>query len=74
VENRRIVLAVDAVLGVRSIEADAFDELALLLDKARPEFLESVGILESRLLVVLRAARLLTEETWRALSSRGMAS
>lgn len=62
VDGRRAALAVDAVNGVRSLPAGALGTLPPLLREA--ERVEAVGRLDAQLLLVLRAARLVSEEEW----------
>jgi purine-binding chemotaxis protein CheW len=57
VEHRRVALAVDDVLGVQSIQADALRELPPLLQNAAA--VSAIGVLDARLLVVLHGARLM---------------
>lgn len=73
-EHRRLVLAVETVLGLRRINLGALEGMPLLLERTRPEYLESMGTLDSQIVVVLRTARILSEEAWQALSTQGMAS
>ena len=61
VGERRVVLAVDHVLGVRSVSADTLRALPPLLGNARADYVDSIGLLDEQLLLMLRAARLLPE-------------
>ena len=74
VDRRRVVLAVDTVLGVRDIDIRDFEGMPPLLKNARPGFLETLGIHDAQLLLVLNASRILPEDAWEALSARGAAS
>jgi len=56
IQDRAILLAVDRVLGVRALSKDHFRDLPPLLSNA--DIVESIGMLDEALLVVLRAARL----------------
>lgn len=58
---RPVALAVDAVLGVRTIAADRFVELPALAGAAAGEVIAAIGALDARLLVVLEAARLVPD-------------
>jgi purine-binding chemotaxis protein CheW len=64
---RRIALAVDRVVGVRSIPAVSLDRLPPLLGDANPHALAAVGTLDAELLLVLRSSRLVPEEVWTTL-------
>ncbi|HLY12272.1 MAG TPA: chemotaxis protein CheW [Planctomycetota bacterium] len=59
---RRLALAVDHVLGVRSLPAGAFHALPPLFGGPEAPVIASVGALDSDLLVLLQASRLLPEE------------
>lgn len=60
-EGRRIALAVQRVLGVRSISAASLSDLPPLLQNADAEFISAVGTLDNELLLVLNDGRLLPE-------------
>jgi len=66
--GRHAVLAVDAVVGVRALDGWLLDELPPLLRHADGDLAAAVGVLDSELLVVLRAGRLVPEEIWQALT------
>jgi purine-binding chemotaxis protein CheW len=68
---RRVALAVDAVIGVHAIPADALDDLPPLLKDANTEAIAAIGTLDTQLVVVLRSARLVPEAIWSALEARG---
>lgn len=57
---RRVALAVDAVVGVRTIPSEALSELPPLLD-GDSDVIAEMGTLDARLLVVLRSARLIPD-------------
>jgi len=59
VAGRTIAIAVDAVVGVRSLALDSFGELPPLLRDAETDLVGSIGALDAELLLVLRSARLL---------------
>jgi purine-binding chemotaxis protein CheW len=71
VEQRRVALAVDAVLEVRSIEAEAMPGLPPLLRGARRDLVSAIGALDAELMVVLDSARVLSDDGWRALEHPG---
>jgi purine-binding chemotaxis protein CheW len=64
---RTAVLAVDAVLGVRTLRRDALEMVPPLLADARSEVVETIGTLDSDLLVVLRSGRIVPTPVWAAL-------
>ena len=71
VQERRVALAVEAVLGVRPIRTATLGELPLLMREARADFVAAIGTLDARLLVVLESARIITESTWMLLRAGG---
>jgi purine-binding chemotaxis protein CheW len=71
VGSRTAVLAVDAVLGIRSIEGDALVKLPPLLRDAESAVIEAIATLDSELLVVLKCARIVPPEVWASLDSAG---
>jgi purine-binding chemotaxis protein CheW len=62
VAERRVALAVDEVLGVRALPADARHALPPLLDEAGRDGVAGIGRLDAELLLVLRGARLLADD------------
>lgn len=69
VGERRLALAVDSVLGVEELEGAQLDELPPLLRHADLELVEAIGVVDAQLLVVLRGARILSDEVWEALEA-----
>jgi purine-binding chemotaxis protein CheW len=67
VGDRRVALAVDAVVGVRDMDVKALERMPPLLQGASADLIEAIGALDTELLVALDAARLLTEDAWRTL-------
>jgi len=59
--GRPLALAVDGVVGVRSIPAAARDALPRLLSQAASDVIATVGALDAELFVVLQAGHLLPE-------------
>lgn len=69
--ERRVALAVEGVLGIRKLEESAIRALPPLLRDANRGLIEAVGTLDSELLMLLEAGRLLPEEVWDALTKEG---
>ena len=65
---RAIALAVDGVIGVRRIASDQRQALPALLRDVPTEYIETIGTLDSELLVVLRTGRMLPETVWAQLA------
>lgn len=74
VHDRMIVLAVEQVLGVRVLEAESTRCLPPLLGDVDASVIASVGSLDAELLLMLRSARLVPAEIWRALDARQVTS
>ncbi len=69
---RRVVLAVEEVVGVRPAPGGMV-ELPPLLRGAAGEAVSALGMLDEELLFVLREARLVPEEVWRAVDASARA-
>jgi purine-binding chemotaxis protein CheW len=68
VGERRVALAVDAVVGIQEVAVDAMTSVPPLLAEAASETVAALGALDKELLLVLHAARLVPDETWSALA------
>lgn len=60
-EGRHVALGVSSVVGVRSLPVDTMAALPPLLGDERASVVERLGRLDGELLLLLRAARLLSE-------------
>lgn len=67
--ERDVALSVAEVLGVRALERGGLSALPPLVESARSDMIEALGTLDAQLLSVLRAASVLSESTWAALSA-----
>jgi purine-binding chemotaxis protein CheW len=72
VAEREVALAVSRVVGVRNIAGATLEELPPLLRAAQADVVDAIGTLDSDLLMVLRATRILPEESWRAVDLHGV--
>jgi purine-binding chemotaxis protein CheW len=68
-----LALAVDSVLGVRELAEATLDPLPSILKDLDHSLVERIGTLDSELLMVLRASRVLSEDHWRSLTAEGAA-
>ena len=68
--DRTAVLAVDAVLDVRSLAAGILAEIPPLLERGG-ELVSAIGALDAKLLVVLEAAHLVPESVWSEIKAAG---
>ena len=64
---RTVALAVDAVIGVRELESSWLGGLPPLLGNAGAGTIESIGVLDADVLMVLRAGSIVPMELWKRL-------
>jgi purine-binding chemotaxis protein CheW len=62
--ERRVVLFVDAVCGIRELDALTAQELPPLLQGACSDFMEAIGTLDMQLMIVLRSCWRLPDALW----------
>ena len=62
--ERRVAMKVDDVVGVRRLQTSTLLEVPSLLGGVGTELVEALGTLDTQLLMVLRASRILPTETW----------
>jgi purine-binding chemotaxis protein CheW len=73
--EHKIALAVEKVLGVRRLDDSVMHGLPPLLKEPQKELVAEIGVKDERLLLVLRATRMIPDEVWQTLeeSARGEA-
>lgn len=69
--QRRAALAVDDVLGVRQVGAEALDGLPAVMSEAENRHVEALGTLDAELLLVLKHAQLVPDGLWQQLEQEG---
>jgi purine-binding chemotaxis protein CheW len=69
--ERKIVLAVESVLGIRQLESADLKELPPLLKDHEQEMIAAIAVKDEQLLVVLRSARMIPDEVWQTLEAHG---
>ena len=67
VGERRVALAVEAVLGIREFAPAVRTQMPPLLSDACTELVEAVGALDSELFMVLKACSVVPETIWDSL-------
>jgi purine-binding chemotaxis protein CheW len=67
--RRFIVLAVDAVVGIRAIPEPVLRALPPLLRDPNRDAVAAIGLLDAELIWVLNSAALLTEAEWAAIDA-----
>jgi len=72
--ERTAALAVDAVLDVRSLSAGMLADIPPLLREAGEQLVSVLGTLDTKLLLVLAAARLVPDSVWSAIKAPGAAA
>ena len=73
-EDRRVAIGVDSVVGLIHLDSAQVGELPPLLKDLSPDLIESFGSRDAQLLLVLRAARIVPEEVWTMLAKAEAAS
>jgi purine-binding chemotaxis protein CheW len=69
--TRRVVLAVDAVVGIIEIPPEAVDVLPPLFQSHGLDAISAIGVLDADLLLVLRSTRLVPDDVWATIQSGG---
>jgi purine-binding chemotaxis protein CheW len=62
--DRRVALAVDSVIGVRSLHSVSLGDLPPMFRGANADVVAAIGALDADLLLVLRSARIVPESVW----------
>jgi purine-binding chemotaxis protein CheW len=70
VGERHLALAVDSVIGVRTLPVAALADVAPLLDGTDASLVQAIATLDAELLMVLRASRMVPESLWDALAAQ----
>jgi purine-binding chemotaxis protein CheW len=66
-DGRHMALAVDSVVGIRSVGDDTLSELPPVLADTRSDAVASIGALDAELLLVLEKTRLVPDSVWKQL-------
>lgn len=66
-EERRVVIGVDSVVGLKHLDSAQLGELPPLLRDVNTDLIESFGTRDAELLLVLRAAHIVPDEVWASL-------
>jgi purine-binding chemotaxis protein CheW len=71
VGDKQVALSVNAVLGVRDLDAImTMRELPPLLQRASKDVVETIGTLDEQVLMVLRAGWELPDEVWQTMTAQ----
>jgi purine-binding chemotaxis protein CheW len=73
-DERTAALAVDAVLDVCLLPSETLSNIPPLLLGADAQLVSVVGALDSKLLLVLKAARLVPDSVWIAIEAQGISA
>ena len=68
-DGRRVVIGVDSVVGLRTLDSAQLGALPPLLVDVSAKLIASFGILDAQLLLVLSAARMVPDEVWTGLAA-----
>lgn len=67
---RRFALAVERVFGLQRLESERLQELPSLVQDPTSALVQSIGVRDRQLLMVLEAARFVPDDVWRTLDAR----
>jgi purine-binding chemotaxis protein CheW len=70
VGERHLALAVDSVIGVRTLPLAALVDVAPLLDSTDDSLVQAIATLDAELLMVLRASHMVPDTLWEALAAQ----
>jgi len=62
--QRKVAIAVDAVIGIQDLALEAMASVPPLLANARPDAVSALGTLDRELLLVLQTAHIVPDELW----------
>ena len=68
-DARQVVIGVDSVVGIKSLDSVQLGELPPLLRDVTAELIESFGTRDAQLLLVLRASHIVPDEVWTTLAA-----
>lgn len=71
VDDRRVALAVESVLAIRTLPSQSIAGLPPLLGRATSEVVSAVSTLDSQLLVIIETGRVVPSSAWDALGAHG---
>jgi len=67
--ERRVAIGVDGVVGLRHLDSMQLGELPPMLRDVAADLIEAIGTCDAHLLVVLRATRIVPDDTWTTLAA-----
>jgi purine-binding chemotaxis protein CheW len=67
-EDRQVAIGVDSVVGLRYLDSTQLGDLPPLLRDVNADLIESFGTRDAQLLLLLRAAHIVTDEVWTTLA------
>ena len=73
-DDRRVAIGVDSVVGLRHLDSAQLGDLPPLLRDVSADLVESFGTRDAELLLVLRAAHIGPDEVWATLAAAEAAS
>ena len=68
-DDRRVAIGVDSVVGLRNLDSAQLGALPPLLRDVTADLIESFATRDAQLLLVLRAARIVPDEVWTTLAA-----
>jgi purine-binding chemotaxis protein CheW len=73
-DDRRVAIGVDSVVGLRNLDSAQLGDLPPLLRDVSADLIESFSTRDAELLLVLRAARIFPDDVWTTLAAAEAAS
>lgn len=70
VSERRVILLVEEVIGLRDLEVSIFQRLPPLLGESPSEVVSMVGVLDQQLMLLMETLRLIPKQVWASLDGR----
>jgi purine-binding chemotaxis protein CheW len=67
--DRRVAIGVDSVVGLRNVNSARLRDLPPILRNVAADLIEAIGASDDKLLLVLRAARIIPTEVWTTLAA-----
>lgn len=68
-DDRQVAIGVESVVGIRHLDSTQLGGLPPLLRDVNADLIESIGTRDAQLLLVLRAARIVSDEVWTSLAA-----
>ncbi len=71
-DKRIVALAIDRVVGIRSLDAQVMVDVPLLLQAVDSSRVAAIGILDAELLLVLQSTHVVSDAVWATLDTQAL--